>query len=165
MPIYVTTQNRARLGDTVSELSPYLSSSSSANLRADIDKSLFSMITPELQALLPAPPTSAPLDVIIVGIEAHICVTQTTLDLLSLGHRVYVVADGVSSSSAEERGVAIERLRDAGAVITTSESLMFEILVDAKAEAFREVSSLVKESAAQTKGALKAFCAAPTSKI
>lgn len=117
------------------------------------------MVTPDLNALLPDASTS-PLDVIIVGIESHICVTQTSLDLLSLGHRVYVVADAVSSANPEERTVALARLRDAGAIVTTSESLLFEIMGDAKQEGFKEVSGLVKETAEETKGALGAFCSA-----
>lgn len=94
---------------------------------------------------------------IIFGIETHICVTQTTLDLLALGHRVYIPVDGVSSINPEERGIALARLRDAGAVVTSSESLLFEILGDAGHEAFRAVSGLVKETKEETKSALGAF--------
>ncbi|CAG7940762.1 unnamed protein product [Penicillium olsonii] len=150
MPVYITTQSRAKLGPTVSELSPQLTG---PNIRADIDKTLFSMVTPEIEKLLPA----SPLDVIIVGIETHICVTQTTLDLLERGHRVYVVVDGVSSMNHEERGIALARLRDAGAIVTSSESILFEIIGDAGHEAFRAVSGLVKETKESTKGALGAF--------
>lgn len=182
IPVYVTTQSRSRLGDTVSELTSYLAA---PNVRADVDKTLFSMITPEIRALLPeAAPTSSntsasttttastsagaaaapsePLDAILVGIETHICISQTTLDLLALGHRVYVLADGVSSVNPEERGVALARLRDAGAIVTTSESILFEILGDANHEAFKAISGLVKETKDETRGALGAFC---TSKI
>jgi isochorismate hydrolase len=150
IPVYITTQNRAKLGTTVSELSQHLSG---PNIRADVDKTLFSMITPEIENLLPA----TPLDVIIVGIETHICVTQTTLDLLERGHRVYILVDGVSSMNSEERGIAISRLRDAGAIITSSESILFEIIGDAGHEGFRTVSGLVKETKESTKGALGAF--------
>lgn len=160
IPVYVSTQNRARLGETVAELQPLLSG---PHVRADIDKTLFSMITPELRAKLPdndndTTQAQRQLDAIIVGLETHICVTQTTLDLLSLGHRVYVVADGVSSVNPEERVVALARLRDAGAIVTTSESLLFEILGDAKSDAFKAISGLVKESKDETKAALGAFC-------
>ncbi|KAG5297851.1 isochorismatase family hydrolase [Histoplasma ohiense] len=154
IPIYITTQNRARLGTTVSELGPYIDPATNPNVRADLDKTLFSMVTPELKAQFPA----QPLDAIIVGIESHICVTQTTLDLLALGHRVYVVADGVSSVNPEERVVALARLRDAGAIVTTSESLLFEIMGDAKHAVFKQVSGLVKETGDETKKALGVFC-------
>ena len=111
------------------------------------------MVTPEIDALLP----TQPLDVLLVGIETHICVTQTTLDLLARGHRVYVIVDGVSSVNKEERGVAIARLRDAGAIVTTSESVLFEILGDAKHEAFRAVSGVVKEMKEETRGAVESL--------
>ncbi|PGH29669.1 hypothetical protein GX50_07579 [[Emmonsia] crescens] len=154
IPIYITTQNRARLGTTVSEFDPYLDPATNPNVRADLDKTLFSMVTPELKSYFP----EQPLDAIIVGIESHICVTQTTLDLLATGHRVYVVADGVSSVNPEERVVALARLRDAGAIVTTSESLLFEIMGDAKHTVFKQVSGLVKETGDETKRALGAFC-------
>lgn len=114
------------------------------------------MITPEIDALLPKAPQTV-LDAIIVGIESHICVTQTTLDLLARGHRVYVLADGVSSCNAEERVVAFARLRDAGAIVTTSESILFEILGDAGHPQFKTVSGLVKETKEETSGALEVF--------
>ncbi|KAJ5087880.1 hypothetical protein N7456_011496, partial [Penicillium angulare] len=151
-PVYITTQNRAKLGNTVSELNTHLQG---PHIKADVDKTFFSMITPEIKALLPSDP--AALDAIIVGIETHICVTQTTLDLLARGHRVYILVDGVSSINKEERKIALDRLRDAGAIITSSESLLFEILGDAKHEAFRSVSGLVKETKSETKGALEVF--------
>ncbi|KAE8352246.1 Isochorismatase-like protein [Aspergillus coremiiformis] len=155
MPIYVTTQNRSKLGDTIPELQARLSV---PNVKANIDKTLFSMVTPEIESLLPRVSAGEmPLDVIIVGIETHICVTQTTLGLLERGHRVYVVVDGVSSVHAEERGIALARLRDAGAVITSSESVLFEVLGDAGHGAFRAVSGLVKDMKEETKGALEVF--------
>jgi thiamine-phosphate diphosphorylase/hydroxyethylthiazole kinase len=69
---------------------------------------------------------TGPAQIALVGIEAHICVTQTALDLLAAGHGVYVLADGVSSSNREEVGVALARLRQAGAVVTTSEGWVYE---------------------------------------
>ncbi|EAW18500.1 putative isochorismatase family hydrolase [Aspergillus fischeri NRRL 181] len=155
IPVYVTTQNRPRLGDVVSELQPYLST---PLVRANIDKTLFSMITPELDALLPnAKGGETPLDVIIVGIETHICITQTTLDLLERGHRVYVIVDGVSSMNKEERGVALARLRDAGAIVTSSEGILFEILGDAGRTEFKAVSGLVRETKEETREAMEVF--------
>ncbi|KAL3439636.1 Isochorismatase-like protein [Aspergillus tetrazonus] len=153
IPIFVTTQNRARLGATVPVLQQLLNG---PNVRADIDKTLFSMVTPEIDGLLPVPKKGeALMDAIIVGIETHICVTQTTLDLLERGHRVYVLVDGVSSINAEERGIALARLRDAGAIVTTSESILFEILGDANHQHFKAIAGLVKETKEETKEALE----------
>jgi nicotinamidase-related amidase len=87
--------------------------------------------TPEVKQALDSLNASGPLSCIIVGIESHICVTQTTLDLLRSGHKVYVIADGVSSCNKEEVPIALARLRHEGAVVTTSESFMYEFVGDA----------------------------------
>jgi len=68
-----------------------------------------------------------PTSIAIVGIESHVCVLQTTLDLLKHGHQVYVISDGVSSCNKEEIPVALARMRQAGAFITTSESFVCAI--------------------------------------
>jgi nicotinamidase-related amidase len=87
--------------------------------------------TPEVKAALDNLKASTPLSCIIVGIESHICVTQTTIDLLKAGHKVYVIADGVSSCNKEEVPIALARLRHEGAVVTTSESCIYECVGDA----------------------------------
>lgn len=89
------------------------------------------MVTPEVKNALDNLKATGPLSCILVGIESHICVTQTTLDLLRAGHRVYVIADGVSSCNPEEVPIALARLRHEGAVVTTSESFMYECVGDA----------------------------------
>lgn len=95
--------------------------------------------------------SDAPSEIVIVGIETHICVTQTTLDLLAAGHKVYVLADGVSSCNKEEIGVALERLRREGAVVTTSESWIYECMGDAAIEEFKAIAGVVKEFSGKTK--------------
>lgn len=90
------------------------------------------MLVPDLQfAMQSNSPNNEPYQVAIVGIETHICVTQTALDLLSEGHRVYVLMDGVSSCNAGERAVALERLRAEGAIVTSSEGWLYECMGDA----------------------------------
>ncbi|CAK7232172.1 hypothetical protein SBRCBS47491_008179 [Sporothrix bragantina] len=162
IPVVVTTQNRARLGDTVPELSSlYAADPASsggdkkAKLIIDADKTLFSMWTPEVKKAFAA--ESAPTTAVIVGIESHICVTQTALDMLAAGYRVYVIADGVSSSNREEVPVALARLRAAGATVTTSESWMYETMGDSSIPAFRNIISLVKDTSADTKVALSSL--------
>lgn len=83
-------------------------------------------------------------DVILCGIEAHVCVSQTCLDLLDNGFRVFVVADAISSRTAENHRIAVERMRDAGAVIVSTEMVLFELLEKAGTEEFKQILTLVK---------------------
>ncbi|KAI0166237.1 Isochorismatase hydrolase [Xylariaceae sp. FL1272] len=144
LPIFVTTQNGAKLGGTVPEIEGLIN-----DAVINVDKTLFSMVTPEVVAKLPDKG-----EVVIVGIESHICVTQTTLDLLSRGYKVYVLADGVSSCNEQEVPIALARLRSEGAVVTTSESWLYECMGDAGIAEFRDIAKLVKETSADTKTAL-----------
>lgn len=82
--------------------------------------------------------------VILVGIETHICVYQTARDLLEAGYRVEVVADAVSSRTAANKSVALERIRALGAGVTSTEMVLFELLGSADREEFRAISRLVK---------------------
>ncbi|KAI1110735.1 Isochorismatase-like protein [Nemania sp. NC0429] len=158
IPVMVTTQNQAKLGPVVAELQPLLKDAA-----VQSDKTLFSMLTPEIvshelfSSSSSSSSSSSPQrrEVAIVGIESHICVTQTALDLLARGHAVYVLADGVSSCNDAETPIALARLRAAGAVVTTSESWIYEVMGDAGIAAFRDVARLVKETAGDTREALK----------
>lgn len=78
--------------------------------------------------------------VVLVGMETHVCVLQTGLDLLARGLEVFLVEDAVCSRDPAHRANGIARLRDAGAVISNRESVMFEWLRDARHDKFREIS-------------------------
>ena len=95
---------------------------------------------------------------ILVGIESHICVTQTTLDLLERGHKVYILADGVSSCNKEEVPIALKRLAREGAVVTTSESMLYEIMGDAGIKEFKAIATLVKEEKDRTTETMGTLC-------
>jgi nicotinamidase-related amidase len=82
--------------------------------------------------------------IIVFGIEAHVCVQQTVLDLLAHGQKVVVIDDCVSSRSANDARVAIERMRQAGAVVSTMESVLFELLRVSGTQEFKSISALVK---------------------
>ncbi|MCJ1392656.1 hypothetical protein MMC18_005526 [Xylographa bjoerkii] len=151
MPIYATTQNRARLGPTCAELGL----DTSIHPAAHVDKTAFSMCVPEIAAALAE---GGPCEAVIVGIEAHICVTQTTLDLLARGHKVYVLADGVSSCNKEEVPIALRRLAREGAVVTTSEGFLYECMGDAGIAEFKAMAGLVKESKEGTREVLQTLC-------
>lgn len=83
-------------------------------------------------------------NVIICGIEAHVCVLQTVIDLLGMEYQPVVVADCVSSRNPEDKKVALERMRMEGAIITTCESILFELVRMAGTDKFKAISRLVK---------------------
>ena len=83
-------------------------------------------------------------NIIIAGIESHVCVLQTVLDLKRNGYHPVVVEDCVSSRNPNDKRIAIERMRQEGAIITTYESLLFELLRYSGTEQFRAISRLVK---------------------
>lgn len=82
--------------------------------------------------------------VVLTGMETHVCVLQTALGLRADGYAVFVVEDGVCSRQESNHRNALERLRDAGVVITNSESVLFEWLRDASHEHFKQISALIK---------------------
>ncbi|QDS75130.1 hypothetical protein FKW77_007611 [Venturia effusa] len=169
IPILATTQSASKLGPTCPELE--LDTPSGHATAVHDDKTLFSMLTPSVQKVLSSLMTqqqgqttttntspTQPLSCVIVGIESHICVTQTTLDLLAQGHKVYVLADGVSSCNKEEVAIALARLRAEGAVVTTSESWIYECMGDAGIAEFRDVAKLVRECKEETSKSLEVLC-------
>lgn len=82
--------------------------------------------------------------IVLAGIEAHVCVAQTALDLTNRGFDVFVAADAVSSRSDESRALALVRLREAGARIVDSEMVMFEWLERSGTPEFKELQQLIK---------------------
>lgn len=81
---------------------------------------------------------------VLAGIECHVCVFQTAAGLLSAGYAVQVVADAVSSRTPANRQIGLERMRGLGAQITSTEMLLFELLKDASHPQFRSVSRLIR---------------------
>lgn len=82
--------------------------------------------------------------VILAGMETHVCVYQSALDLLDGGYMVYVVADAVSSRSAENKQIALDAMRDAGVKITSVETALFEMLRVAEGDRFKQILQIVK---------------------
>ena len=83
--------------------------------------------------------------VVICGLETHVCVSQTVLDLLATGMTVFVAVDAVSSRHSIDHEVALRRLEGAGAILTTTEAILFEWCRSADHPAFREIRTLVLE--------------------
>lgn len=82
--------------------------------------------------------------VLLAGVETHVCVYQTAIDLLAAGFAVFLIADAVSSRSARNRDVALQRLVSEGAKLCSTEMALFELLGRAGTEEFRAISRLVK---------------------
>jgi len=84
--------------------------------------------------------------IVVAGIEAHVCVLQTVLDLLSSGFQVHVVVDAVASRKPLDYQTALRRMESQGAVLTTVESVLFEWCESADDPAFKQLSALVREA-------------------
>ncbi len=82
--------------------------------------------------------------VVVVGMEAHVCIMQTALDLASAHFHTFVVADAISSRAASSRDLAISRLRDEGCTMVDAEMVMFEWLRQAGTPEFKELQNLIK---------------------
>ena len=82
--------------------------------------------------------------IVVCGVESHVCVQQTVLDLIANNHQVNLVADAVSSRKEIDYKIALERMRTLGAEVTTTESILFELLEVCDTPDFKEVSKIVK---------------------
>lgn len=136
IPVLLTEQYPKGLGPTEKALLNKL-----PNNTPVIEKTSFSLVKAE--SVIESLQQSGRKQVFLVGMETHICVLQTALDLLKQGYEVFVVEDAVSSRAKGNQFNALQRLRLAGAVITNVESLLFEWLGDAKHPAFKQLAKLI----------------------
>ena len=135
--VLVTEQYPKGLGHTVPAIADLLSRSAET-----VEKTGFSAFAePLFRTKLVATPKKT---LIVAGIEAHICVLQTVLDALDDGFDVICVADAVSSRKAENRELALENMRRAGAQVLPVESVLFMLLRDAKSPFFKTISQLIR---------------------
>jgi nicotinamidase-related amidase len=130
IPVFVTEQYPKGLGKTVAEVAAKLPPGF-----VRIEKTSFSGC-----AVLPL---TRP-QVVLAGMEAHVCVLQTALDLAAAGREVFVVADAVCSRAEGNYSNALARLQNAGVILTNTESVIFEWLRDAANEQFRPISKLIR---------------------
>lgn len=135
LPVLVTEQYRKGLGPTVESLASIVTGF------APIEKLTFSSLTPDIQVALRQ---RAVRDVVLAGIETHVCVAQTALDLLDAGFRVFVVAEACSSRTEENWRVGLSRMEAAGAVRVSVEMVLFELLGRAGTDEFKQILPLVK---------------------
>ena len=135
MPVQATEQYPKGLGATVPELA--------RRVPQRPDKIAFSCCA--IPSVVDNFRRAARPKLLLAGIETHVCVQQTALDLLALNFRVYIPADGVASRYAIDHERALRRLENAGAIITTCESAVFEWIGAAGTPQFKEISRLVQE--------------------
>lgn len=135
VPVLVTEQIPEKLGPTRAEFQEFITA-------PPIAKSSFGCCgEPEFFQTLE---NTGRKQVILCGIETHVCVYQTALQLMASGHKVTVVADAVSSRDPANKELAIRRLEHEGVRMTGTESLLFELLGDAADPAFKKILSIVK---------------------
>lgn len=139
MPVIVTEQVPDKLGKTVPAITTRLPPSTPPA----IPKKLFSMCLPDVMSRLAGHQHIQA--VLITGIEAHVCVLQTTLDLLEAGFDVHIITDGVSSQRHADREAGLARAAAAGAFLSSSEMALFELARSADHPRFRDISALAKE--------------------
>lgn len=136
IPILVTEQIPAKLGPTISQLAELLRGIE------PIPKSSFSCCSDDgfmkkLKAINRG-------QILMTGIESHVCVYQTTMDLIDAGYEVNLLADGVSSRTSMNRTVGIERMVNGGAKLSSTEMALFELVKTAEGEKFRQMIRIVK---------------------
>jgi nicotinamidase-related amidase len=137
VPIFVTEQYVKGLGRTTKPLQDAL-----GDLYSPIEKLTFSCCGS--QEFVEVIDNLSRNYVLLYGIEAHICVLQTALDLREMGYTPVIVEDCVGTRHPSDKAVALKRMRKAGCIITTMESILFELCVIAGTETFKKISALVK---------------------
>ncbi|KAG8769769.1 hypothetical protein FRC15_004378 [Serendipita sp. 397] len=150
-PVFVAEQKPSVVGRTVSELSGPLRTVGPLHV-GTFTKNTFSMVTPGVQSELDRLGIQS---VIVLGVESHISIFQTVLELLRRGLNVYVLPDGISSQNKEEIGLALDRMKQAGAIITSSECIAFEMLWDTDKSVSDGVYAVNKSTKAITAACLR----------
>jgi len=136
-PVLITQQYTKGLGESMPEIQK------AAGDFYHIEKSSFSaMGEPDFENALKK---TGRKTVALCGVESHVCVLQTALDLLEAGYGVFIVTDAISSRKTSDMEYAVRRMIQAGVIPTTVESALFELLDnDSKSETFKTISRLVK---------------------
>lgn len=135
IPMVLTTQYAKGLGNNVEQITEAMGVSEA------IDKGCFSVFaSDEVKAALPR----GRKNVIICGIEAHICVLQTIIDMKEAGYQPILVTDCVTSRSLADKEIALLRAQQEGALLTTTEAVLYELMETSKAPEFKTVSALIK---------------------
>jgi nicotinamidase-related amidase len=136
IPIFITEQYRKGLGLTTPELASMIEDFQ------PVEKETFSACG--AKGLVEKLKAAKLRDILLCGMESHICILNTCLDLLENRFEVHLVADAISARNPENTRLALDRMRDSGAVISSTEMALFELLGRAATEEFKQVLKLVK---------------------
>lgn len=136
VPLLVTQQNTPELGNTIKEVSQAIGNFSY------IEKSHFSCYREP--AFIRVLNRIGKRNVVIVGAEAHICIMQTTLDLIYNNFNPVVVADSIASRKAADKKLSLWRMRDVGAVMATNESILFELCRQSGTPEYDQLKELLR---------------------
>ncbi len=136
IPSIITEQYPKGLGSTIEEIKIALPNAKY------FEKTTFSVLKEEgFSKILNA---AQKKQIIIFGIETHICVLQTAIDLLNSGYEVFVVKNACASRCEDNKETALQRLRHAGAQVVTVEMVLFELLESSKHVNFKEIQAIIK---------------------
>lgn len=137
VPVLVTEQYPKGLGVTVREIAEVLGPDTFKAEKTAFSSCGAASFTEELDRL-------GRDQIVVCGIEAHICVNQTTHDLLETGRQVHLAVDCIDSRFPWNRKVAVRKMLSSGALMTTTEMALFELMRDAKNENFKAIQALIK---------------------
>jgi nicotinamidase-related amidase len=141
IPVVATVQYAQRMGGVVPEIVEAFSGVGESVI-TPLDKMCFSCAGSE--EFMRALKATGRRQVLLCGVETHICVSQTAHDLMHAGHQVHVAADAVSSRTLEKHKLGMERIRDAGAKPCAAEAAVYEWLYEAGTPEFKEILKLVR---------------------
>jgi nicotinamidase-related amidase len=142
LPLIFTQQYTKGLGETIEPIKNATADEDGNVNFGYVEKLSYSVTgAPEFNRLLEA---SGRKQIVVCGIEAHVCVQQSVLDFLEGGYEVFVCADTAASRNKRDKRTALKRMGSAGAVITTMESVLFELIGTAEHPNFKAISKIVK---------------------
>ena len=132
--IFVSEQNPLKLGVTIPELTPI------AGFRK-FEKMEFSLA--KIEEFTKEIKNQKVTNIIVCGIETHICIQQTVLDCLKKGFKVFLISDSMGSRNMLDHEIALQRMVQKGAILTTTESIIFELCKTADRKEFKEIRNII----------------------
>ena len=133
--IFISEQNPIKLGTTIKEILP------KAEFKR-IEKMEFSLANS--QEFIKELNKKKITNLIVCGIETHICIQQTVLELIRTGYEVILISDATGSRNKFDYEIALQRMIQKGAILTTTESIIFELCKTANRKEFKEISNIIK---------------------